>query len=84
VFVGVQVGTPAGPLCRPCSVPERLCGRARAVISTEKQSILLREFYRIGLNRGVRTSALPNAARFTGYLCVLPLLSHLHALLLCC
>lgn len=50
MFVGVQVGTPAGPLCRPCSVPERLCGRARAVISTEKQSILLREFYRIGLS----------------------------------
>ncbi len=28
-----------------------------AVINTEKQSILLREFYRIGLNRGVRFDA---------------------------
>ncbi len=39
------------------------CGAGGAVINTEKQSILLREFYRIGLNRGVRVGArMPDVA----------------------
>lgn len=43
---------------RSCGLILR-CAVGGAVINTEKQSILLREFYRIGLNRGVRLGALP-------------------------
>lgn len=41
-----------------------------AVIATEKQSILLREFYRIGLNHAVRSAlALPQQASSQVELC---------------